>query len=367
MKPILNKIKQLNRILIAIPIILWTSSFLNYTALGETAGKPGIKFKSPYRGQVIKTGELVPLKISLSRRYAVPDSIQYLIDTTRIGATLNSKGTFIWEVPIMKVGPHSITAKVYASSRNIQTLSTQVLIYPGTPAIEYSYKVIKEYPHDKEAYTQGLLFDQNDILESTGLKGKSTLRRINSQTGKVLTMVNLPDTVFGEGIATFDDKIVQVSWQEQTAFQYEKNTFSLQKKINYLYKEGWGLTYDGNHLILSDGSENLYFVDKTTFSEINRISVYDDQGPVRNLNELEYIDGEVWANVYFSDVVVRIDPQTGIVKGKINLAGILKPEDRTKDTNVLNGIAYNPQTKTIWVTGKNWPKLFEIKLEEKGR
>ena len=341
--------------------------FLNYTAWGETAGKPGVKFKSPYRGQVVKTGALVPLKISISRRHKVPDSIQYLIDTTRIGAVSNYKSTFRWKVPVMSVGPHNITAKVYVNSSKIQTLSTQVLVYPGYPPTEYSYKILKEYPHDKEAYTQGLLFDHNDLLESTGLKGKSTLRRVNPKTGKILTMVNLPNTVFGEGIATFDDKIVQVSWQEQTAFLYDKNTFSLLKKINYLYKEGWGLTYDGNHLILGDGSENLYFIDKNTFTEINRISVYDDQGPVRNLNELEYIDGEVWANVYFSDVVVRIDPQTGIVKGKINLAGILKPEDKSKDTNVLNGIAYNPQTKTIWVTGKNWPKLFEIKLEEKGR
>jgi glutamine cyclotransferase len=237
----------------------------------------------------------------------------------------------------------------------------------GTPEIYYTYKIVKAYPHDPSAYTQGLIFSDNYLFEGTGQYGQSTLRKVKLSSGEIMQVYNLPNEVFGEGIATFNDKIIQITWQEQVAFIFDKTSFRLLNKLYYPMKEGWGITFDGTYLIMSDGSANLYFLDKDYFTEVSRLEVCDNHGPVQRLNELEYIEGEVWANVYTTDTIVRINPKTGVITGKIDMSGLLKPEDRTSNVNVLNGIAYNSLTKQIFVTGKNWPKLFEINVFQKRR
>ena len=229
--------------------------------------------------------------------------------------------------------------------------------------LTYSYRVVREYPHDPGAFTQGLVYDPvEDVLyEGTGIWGESSLRKVELATGRVLKIRRLPPQYFGEGIAVWDDHIVQLTWQSRTGFVYTKGTFELLRQFHY-ETEGWGLTYDGQRLIMSDGSETLYFWDPETLQEIGRVEVHDRGAPVKLLNELEFINGLVWANVWQTDRIAVIDPNTGRVGAWLDLSDILKPEDRTGHEDVLNGIAYDSERDRLFVTGKLWPKLFEIEL-----
>lgn len=226
----------------------------------------------------------------------------------------------------------------------------------------YTYEVVKSYPHDPNAFTQGLLFDQGQLYESTGLKGLSSIRRVDLETGAVLATKPLTSTYFGEGIAIVGDNLYQLTWQEQTGFVYNKGTFEQTNQFAYP-TEGWGITFDGAHLIMSDGTPRLYFWDPTTLAEVGTIDVHDGTGqPIPMLNELEYVKGEIFANIWQTDLIIRIDPATGAVIGVIDLSGLLPAADRTPTTDVLNGIAYLPEGDRLFVTGKRWPKLFEIRL-----
>jgi glutamine cyclotransferase len=226
----------------------------------------------------------------------------------------------------------------------------------------YGYKIVKTYPHDPQAFTQGLVYYKDGILyEGTGMWGESSLRKVELETGKVLHIHQLPSDLFGEGIVVWKDQIVQLTWQSQKGFVYDRDTFSLSKEFSYP-TEGWGITHDGSRLIMSDGSATLFVWDPETFQEIGRIEVRDQNGPVVRLNELEYINGLIYANVWQTDRIAIIQPETGRLVGWINLAGLLKPEDRHSRVDVLNGIAYDPQGDRLFVTGKYWPKLFQIQL-----
>jgi glutaminyl-peptide cyclotransferase len=225
----------------------------------------------------------------------------------------------------------------------------------------YGYKIIHTFPHDPQAYTQGLFFHQGYLYEGTGLEGKSSLRKIDLKTGRVIKLHRLPDSWFGEGIALWEDKLFQLTWQNRIGLVYDFSSFRLLQTF-YYPTEGWGLTQDGRQLIMSDGTEMLYFLDPKTLKEIKRVRVFDRGVPVRLLNELEYVRGEIFANVYQTDWIARISPETGEVLGWIDLRGLLPEEDRKKGAEVLNGIAYDSKKSRLYVTGKFWPKLFEIKL-----
>lgn len=225
----------------------------------------------------------------------------------------------------------------------------------------YDYKTVQSYPHDPNAYTQGLVFESGFLYEGTGLYGSSTLRRVELETGHILQMRQLPAHVFGEGITIYQNKIIQLTWKSKLGFVYEKDTFELLKKFSYP-TEGWGITHDGQHLIISDGTPLLRFYDPTTFHERGRVVVRRDGRPVDKLNELEYIQGKIYANIYREDTIAIIDPQTGNTDGWIDLKGLLGVDDQAKSVDVLNGIAYDIQNDRLFVTGKRWPKLFEIKL-----
>ncbi len=232
---------------------------------------------------------------------------------------------------------------------------------PGASVPQYTYEVVHVFPHDPAAFTQGLLFDEGILYEGTGLYGSSTVRRVALESGAVQRMTPLSESYFGEGITIVGERLYQLTWREQTGFVYNKETFEVQQEFAY-ETEGWGLTFDGERLIMSDGSARLYFWDPETLVETGTIDVYDTTGPIDRLNELEYIDGEVFANIWQTDRIARINPTTGQIVGWVDLSGLLPPEDRTLSTDVLNGIAYLPEGNRLFVTGKLWPKLFEIRL-----
>jgi len=225
---------------------------------------------------------------------------------------------------------------------------------------EYSYIIVNTYPHDKNAFTQGLLFDDGVLYESTGLYGSSSIRRVKLETGEVLQAYELPYQYFGEGIALFDNKIIQLTWQSNKGFVYDEATFELLQDFDYS-TEGWGITFDGSRLIMSDGTSTLYFLNTETFQRIGQIEVYDNDGSVDRLNELEYVEGYVYANVWLEEKIAIINPQTGQVEGWINMTGLQNTKNQEID-DVLNGIAYDSKADRLFVTGKNWPELFEIKL-----
>ncbi len=224
----------------------------------------------------------------------------------------------------------------------------------------YTYRVVRAYPHDPQAFTQGLLFHNGYLYEGTGLEGQSSLRKVELRTGRVLQIKRLAPELFGEGIALVDDKIYQLTWRNGICFVYERDSFRVLNQFSYT-GEGWGLTWDGKHLIMSDGSDTLTFRDPQTFAVVKRLQVRADGVPVRNLNELEYIEGEIYANIWQTDMIARISPKTGEVVGWIDLTGLLS-EREAQNAEVLNGIAYDPKEKRLFVTGKLWPKLFEIEL-----
>ena len=232
----------------------------------------------------------------------------------------------------------------------------------------YGYKVVNTFPHDKTAFTQGLIYRDGVLYESTGLNGSSTLRKVELTTGKVLQQSKVDAKYFAEGLTDWNGSLLQLTWRDGLGFVYDRATFAFTQTFRY-YGEGWGLTHDDKRLILSDGQPAgaLRFLDPTTFVETGRVIVKDQGVPVAELNELEYVKGEVFANIWQTDRIARINPTTGEVTGWIDLSGLLKPSDRTPDTDVLNGIAYDAATNRLFVTGKKWPKLFEITLVPKSR
>lgn len=228
--------------------------------------------------------------------------------------------------------------------------------------MRYTYEVVRVWPHDRAAFTQGLVFREGRFIESTGLNGRSSLREIEPATGRILKQVSVPAQFFAEGVAVMGSKAFQLTWQNHRGFVYDVDTFQLQKEFAY-EGEGWGLATDGNSLILSDGTARIRFLNPATFAVTRSIEVRLDDQPRDRLNELEFVQGEIFANLWQTDEVVRIDPATGRVRGVINFAGLLPRSERAPDTDVLNGIAYDPATDRLFVTGKLWPKIFEVRLK----
>jgi glutamine cyclotransferase len=228
---------------------------------------------------------------------------------------------------------------------------------------DYGVKVIKEYPHDVEAYTQGLFFHDGNFYESTGQNGRSSFRKVDLKTGKPIEMFGINKKYFGEGSVIFEDNLYILTWESKVAFIYDAKTLKYKSTVSYP-RQGWGLTTDGKELIASDGSSTLYYMDKN-MTVTKRVTVKLEGRPIRMLNELEYIDGKIWANVYMTDLILIINPSTGNVEATIDCTGLLAAKYHKPETDVLNGIAYNPKTKAIYLTGKNWPLLFQIELVER--
>ncbi|PWF43159.1 glutaminyl-peptide cyclotransferase [Massilia glaciei] len=257
--------------------------------------------------------------------------------------------------------------------KTIKACALLVLLQLALPALAcvkaipvYAAKVVAAYPHDSGAFTQGLFFKDGFIYESTGLKGRSSIRKVALETGQVVQSAALPADVFGEGISDWADSIIGLTWTEQTGFVFDLKGLTLRRRFSYA-GEGWGLTRSDKALIMSDGTSELRFLHPATLREMHRVRVTADGEPVAQLNELEWVEGEVYANIWQTDRIARIDPVTGKVVGWIDLAGLLSAGERSgKNVDVLNGIAYDAKRKRLFVTGKLWPKLFEIKLVKQG-
>ncbi|MDB5191705.1 MAG: glutaminyl-peptide cyclotransferase [Segetibacter sp.] len=232
------------------------------------------------------------------------------------------------------------------------------------PPATINYNIVNAFPHDTSSYTQGLIWADNTLIEGTGLVGESKLLKVDLKTGKAQKAQPIDPTVFGEGITILNGKIYQLTWQDHKVYVYDAATF---KKLDELSwdREGWGITHNGKDLIISTGDSNLYFVDPETFKIKSQVGVTDNNGPVASLNELEYVDGMVYANLYTSDYIVRIDPASGRIVGKMDLSGLLNKSGKPynpETTDVLNGIAYDSTKKSFYITGKKWPAVFEVKL-----
>jgi glutaminyl-peptide cyclotransferase len=230
---------------------------------------------------------------------------------------------------------------------------------------QWGYQVVKTYPHDREAFTQGLQFKDGFLYEGTGLQGRSTLRKVKLETGVVLQKLSLPAQYFGEGISIIGDRIVQITWQSEVGFVWGLKDFKLQKQFSYK-GEGWGLTTDGKNLYFSDGTDEIRILDGNTLAELRRIKVRENGRPVRDLNELEWVEGEILANVWQTDRIVKVNPLDGRVTGSVDLSGLLTAGERA-GTDVMNGIAYDSVGKRLFVTGKLWPKVFEVKLVKRAK
>jgi len=229
---------------------------------------------------------------------------------------------------------------------------------------EYTYKVVREFPHDPSAFLQGLVYHDGFFYEGTGRYGESSLRKVRMETGEVVQRVNLPREYFGEGITISNDRVVQITWQSHIGFVYNLKDFSFLRQFSYP-GEGWGLTTHGSEIYMSDGTPEIRVLDGNTLEEKRRIKVHDSATPIQELNELEYVEGEIFANIWHTDRIARISPQTGKVLGWIDLTGLLSPVYRRDEEAVLKGIAYDPAKKRLFVTGKLWPKIFEIKIVPK--
>ncbi len=325
--------------------------------VGCKTQKGKLEFVHPDSGKRIAYGEQV--KLTLNFPNATVDSVVYSVDGNVL-ETKRDTSSVVFDTKSYGLGDRSLSAKVYAEGKEDIAYSNVMVLPPN--AKNYGFEVVNSFPHDEQSFTQGLQYQNGVMYESSGRYEKSQLKKVDLQTGKALQTVALDDKYFAEGMTIVDDKIVLLTWLENVAFVYNKDNLKQVGSFGYgSSKEGWGLTYDGTRMIKSDGSNRLYFLNKTTGAEESSIAVYDENGAVDQLNELEYIDGKVYANVYQQEVIVIINPETGAVEGRINLVGMYN-ENRKPADNELNGIAYDQQGKRLFVTGKLWSKLFEIKL-----
>lgn len=264
----------------------------------------------------------------------------------------------------MGVGQRTIRVLAWLADGTKAEGRALVRIVSDVEPAQYTYKIIKQLPHNNKYYTQGLEFDGDFLYEGTGLEGRSALYKIDFQKQSIVNSVNLDNQYFGEGVTVLGEKVYQLTWQSLVGFVYNKNT--LNKITSFSYStEGWGLANDGTNLIMSDGSEKIYFIDTTSLQEVRRIEVYDKSGPVSLLNELEYVDGLIYANIYCSDFIAAIEPQTGRVLKMIDMRGLLDKSKLQQRVDVLNGIAYQKSTGQWYVTGKLWPKMFQVEFVEK--
>ncbi len=293
------------------------------------------------------------------------DSVRlYLHDSLLVTKKDVKEFRYVWQSPDdLKLGRKVFKANVYKDGQYISTMANIIVLSDREPA-KLGYKIRKVYPHDRHAYTQGLVYQDNILYEATGLKGESSLRKVKLETGEIIQSYTIPPDYFGEGITIYGNKLIQLTWQSHTGFVYDKNTFQKLAEFNYP-TEGWGLTTDGKYLIMSDGTNILTFLDPNTYVPVKTLEVYDDKKARTLLNELEYINGKIYANVYTKDFIAVINPRDGAVEAYIDMSGLLKPQDKDRNTDVLNGIAYDKAKKRIFVTGKNWPKLFWVEFTGK--
>lgn len=334
------------------------------SACKDDEAKTYRSFLSPMIGLNVAAGKEFDVKVQFGKDKKV-DSVIYLIDTAKVLSQTDTAAIKL-KTEGLKLGSHILTAKIYEGA-TAEELTTNINILAAQAPINYTYKVVKTLPHDTSSYVEGLEYHDGFFYESAGDYGHSSLRKVEPSTGKIVQSTPVDKQYFAEGITVIGDKIIQLTYREKVGFVYDKASLKKLSEFSYTTgREGWGLAFDGQKILNTDGSNTIYFLDKNQYNRIGSIDVYDNKGPVQNLNELEYIDGKIYANVYTTNDILIINPENGAVEGKIDLTGIFgadyfKTEDE-KANNVLNGIAYDKTSKRLFVTGKKWPSIFEIKL-----
>ena len=349
--------------LMSISLLLLTGISCSNTA--KKSRKPVAQIKIEPRKRNLALGDSIVIKVEVKVKDGELAKAELYYDNQLIKSSEDQ----IFSFPVSnltELGKHQLkvvsTKKDGVEGINFQSFEVVSNLVPE----QYTYQIINTYPHNTEHFTQGLEVHENQFYESTGQNGKSGIYRFDLNTGNVLKAFQMEDRYFGEGITIVKDKIYQLTYKAQKGFVYDLTSFARVDSFTYQTAEGWGLTHDGNELIKTDGSEFLDFLDPETFRVLKRIPVYDNKGPVTNLNELEYFEGYVYANIWQTNFAVKIDPKTGEIAAKIDFSGLMSmmynPE---KPIDVLNGIAFNKANGKMYVTGKLWPKLFEVKLMKK--
>lgn len=347
---------------------------------GSSEGRPVIPAKTSRLSRLLEPSSslTIPLGEEIRVHLSVPDSVEVDSLSIFLGGKLKRTipGTsdelnqerleFMLGTDGEQVGKSGLRIRLYMAGGESENHSRQITFLSDVVPVEYLYRVVREYPHDVKAYTQGLQYVDGELYEGTGNYGSSSIRRVNLETGNVMQIRDLDQSLFGEGITVLGERLYQLTYKSQVGFIYDRSTFQEIQKVYYQNHEGWGLTHNGEELIMSDGTNIIYFLDPEMFTINRQLEVYHNEGPANSLNELEYIHGKIYANRYFTDEIVIIDPSNGKVEGRINLKGILKATHRKPTTDVLNGIAWDAKGGRLFVTGKYWPLLFEISLRKSG-
>ncbi|MDR2814073.1 MAG: glutaminyl-peptide cyclotransferase [Prevotellaceae bacterium] len=326
-------------------------------AAAASAPAPKLQLLSPQNRTSIKNNER--LTVSYRRNGVRYDSVVAILNGRRIARMADTAGSIMVEAKTL--GTKQLKVAAFLEGKEAATATVSITILAPNAPKRYGYTVVNAYPHDGRAYTQGLQLHGDALYESTGIYGQSAVRKLDLRSGRVLQQKELDGKYFGEGICILNGLLYQLTWREQICLVYSCETLQPLAALPYS-GEGWGLATDGEHLIMSNGSNVISFISPTDFAAQKHLEVYTDRGAVGQLNELELINGEIWANVYGSDNIVRIDTASGAVTGVVNMQNLLPSNLRDRNTDVLNGIACNEKTGQIFVTGKNWKKLFEIKI-----
>lgn len=308
------------------------------------------------KDNVITRGETIKLSINNPNKIEI-SSVNYKLNEIPVNAT--------FDINDQPLGIQTISAIIeYGNAQ--EEISTKITILNDELPKIYGYTIINEYPHDITSYTQGLEFYNGELFESTGQYGESKLRKVDYKTGEVLKNIDLANQYFGEGLSILNDKLYQLTWREHTGFVYDVNTFERISSFKYgQSQEGWGICNDGTTLYKSDGTENIWLLNSETLTEDSKLQVYTNKGKIVGINEMEWITGKIYANRYQKNGIAIINPKNGAVEGVIDFSPLRTLVTQHQGLDVLNGIAYNPETETIFVTGKRWDKLFEVKVFEK--
>jgi glutamine cyclotransferase len=324
-----------------------------------------IQIISPTKWDTCRFNQEIILCYTNNKRFPV-DSAQLFFNGLHITTLDSVTREFTLKLPEDKCGNNTLKVIAFHPNNRQGSATQSFIIKPDTSPRRLRYELVNTYYHDPDASTQGLVFQDGYMYEGTGIRGKSSLRKTDLANNKLLEMLSLESSLFGEGITIYQDKIYQITWTSRKGFVYNINTFELENTFEYA-TQGWGITTMNERLIMSDGTHQLYHLNPTGFNKIKTIEVYDHRGPVEHLNELEYIDGYIWANVWLTNRIVVIHPETGRVVKELYLPNMLTPAEKAKidlKEDVLNGIAYHPEKNTVFVTGKHWPKIFELEIQQ---
>lgn len=326
--------------------------------------KPAIHINVQSVNKKIVYGDDITVSISVKMKDGELKETKVYIDSVML--TSNTNAEFSYSLKGYKnLGKHTIKAEAVKTDGVTGTYFKTFEVFSDIVPEKYGYQVVQSYPHNDELFTEGLEIHDGFLYESTGENGKSSINKINLKTGQIVKSVKLADKYFGEGITIFGNKIYQLTYKTKIGFIYNLENMALIDSFHFESAEGWGMTHDDKYLIMDDGTATLTYLDPATLKPVKKVQVYDDKDAMVYINELEYSEGYIYANVWTTNLIVKIDPETGKVLAKIDLDGILAMTNSGKQVDVLNGIAIDPATKKMYVTGKYYPKLFEIKLVKK--